>query len=423
MAEPAGLRTQLQERLWRQNDAKANKTGPHHTIYWVRKKKHKPGALSSEKHEQYMTGNRYTGDWVDNKKEGFGTQTWMNGNKYEGDWKNNKRHGKGTQWIRVGTKLRKQFTGDWNAGKKHGLGIYYAKSGEKYEGEWRQGLRHGRGKQIYGGGDVYEGDWSDGKRSGLGVVTYENGDRFEGYWLDDKKEGPGRYFYLSSQKMYEGEWVNDVAKCGVYMDMPPVEDEYNLGAALEAAPRDGQDSFVLPPLELKNADEEILHAVSDARRKRATDMGKAAMNAAQQAAAAAGEAAGAAAAGATAATFTKDELEQLTLAWERVDVDGRRWVLGSDLRDVLMELGIYAGADDISQLLQELGATADSQITFEEFAGTFLLLYLFFCGDGGAAHNAVCFLCFAFFVIGKEEGGADVNSTASKCCCQVFLSR
>ena len=215
---------------------------------------------------------------------------------------------------------------------------------------------------------------SDGKRSGLGVVTYENGDRFEGYWLDDKKEGPGRYFYLSSQKMYEGEWVNDVAKCGVYMDMPPVEDEYNLGAPLDAAPRDGQDSFVLPPLELKNADEEILHAVSDARRKRATDMGRAAMNAAQQAAAAAGEAAGAAAAGASAATFTKDELEQLTLAWERVDVDGQRWVLGSALRDVLIELGICAGADDINQLLQELGATPDSQITFEEFAGTSRML-------------------------------------------------
>ena len=205
-------------------------------------------------------------------------------------------------------------------------------------------------------------------------MTYENGDRFEGYWLDDKKEGPGRYFYLSSQKMYEGEWVNDVAKCGVYMDMPPVEDEYNLGAPLDAAPRDGQDSFVLPPLELKNADEEILHAVSDARRKRATDMGRAAMNAAQQAAAAAGEAAGAAAAGASAATFTKDELEQLTLAWERVDVDGQRWVLGSALRDVLIELGICAGADDINQLLQELGATPDSQITFEEFAGTSRML-------------------------------------------------
>lgn len=52
-------------------------------------------------------------------------------------------------------------------------------------------------------------------RSGLGVLTFVNGDRYEGHWLADKKEGPGRYFYSATRKVYTGEWVDDVAKCGV----------------------------------------------------------------------------------------------------------------------------------------------------------------------------------------------------------------
>ena len=52
-------------------------------------------------------------------------------------------------------------------------------------------------------------------RSGLGVLTFVNGDRYEGHWLADKKEGPGRHFYSATRKVYTGEWVDDVAKCGV----------------------------------------------------------------------------------------------------------------------------------------------------------------------------------------------------------------
>ena len=52
-------------------------------------------------------------------------------------------------------------------------------------------------------------------RSGLGVITFVNGDRYEGHWLVDKKEGPGRYFYTATGKVYTGEWVDDVPKCGV----------------------------------------------------------------------------------------------------------------------------------------------------------------------------------------------------------------
>jgi hypothetical protein len=49
------------------------------------------------------------------KKEGYGEYFYSNGNKYEGQWMED---------------------------KKHGHGIYtYLLTGERYEGDWRDGLK------------------------------------------------------------------------------------------------------------------------------------------------------------------------------------------------------------------------------------------------------------------------------------------
>lgn len=115
-------------------------------------------------HQRYGAGEKYTGDWNDNKKDGFGTQTWVNGDKYEGDWAAGRRQGKGTFWVQEKGKLRKQYTGDWQSNKCHGLGVYYYPNFDKYEGEWVRNRRHGRGKLIYADGRVYEGDFAEDER-------------------------------------------------------------------------------------------------------------------------------------------------------------------------------------------------------------------------------------------------------------------
>lgn len=38
-------------------------------------------------------------------------------------------------------------------------------------------------------------------------------------WLDDLKEGPGRYIYLKKRQCLEGEWSNDMPKCGTLVDL------------------------------------------------------------------------------------------------------------------------------------------------------------------------------------------------------------
>lgn len=47
----ASLRRAAHEQLWKDADYKAQKAGPHHTVYWT-------------------SGERYQGEWFDNKRQG-----------------------------------------------------------------------------------------------------------------------------------------------------------------------------------------------------------------------------------------------------------------------------------------------------------------------------------------------------------------
>ena len=99
------------------NVLNSDRNGPHHTIYWVQSKDEKN--LKKSTLNTYEIGVKYTGDWDDNQRCGFGSQTWSNGTRYEGEWKNDKRDGKGTFWsTRQNGKMMKQFTGDWSNGKR-----------------------------------------------------------------------------------------------------------------------------------------------------------------------------------------------------------------------------------------------------------------------------------------------------------------
>lgn len=46
----------------------------------------------------------------------------------------------------------------------------------------------------------------------------ENGNRYEGYWQRGLKNGSGRFFHLDHGQLFEGFWVDDVAKCGTMID-------------------------------------------------------------------------------------------------------------------------------------------------------------------------------------------------------------
>jgi len=45
--------------------------------------------------QQYANGDKYEGEWYDNKKNGKGVFYYANGDVYEAEWKNGKPEGKG----------------------------------------------------------------------------------------------------------------------------------------------------------------------------------------------------------------------------------------------------------------------------------------------------------------------------------------
>ncbi|XP_078680571.1 MORN repeat-containing protein 3-like [Branchiostoma floridae x Branchiostoma belcheri] len=189
------------EPLWKSWDFKAQKAGVRHTVYSV-------------------NGDQYTGEWLDNKKHGKGTQTWKrNGAIYDGDWKFGKRNGFGTYSTPLpGGGYKKIYSGGWKNDKKHGYGTNFYSEEDYYEGEWYADKRSGWGRMYYTDGSIYEGEWYDDKQNGEGMLRLANENRYEGHWKDGKKHGEGKFFYLDKGQMYQGVWVEDVPKCGTMVD-------------------------------------------------------------------------------------------------------------------------------------------------------------------------------------------------------------
>ena len=82
---------------------------------------------------QYSNGDKYKGQWKNNRLDGQGTLTYLDGSKYVGQWKNNKRHGQGTYIYPDGSK----YVGRFKDGQMNGQGTLTHLDGSKYVGQWK----------------------------------------------------------------------------------------------------------------------------------------------------------------------------------------------------------------------------------------------------------------------------------------------
>jgi hypothetical protein len=98
-----------------------------------------------------------------------------------------------------------------------------AEARDVYEGSFSDDVPEGSGTLRYQDGAMYTGQWHNGKRHGQGVLILPNGDRYIGHWQNDMKHGPGRFLYFSRDRVYTGEWVADVARCGEMSGMTAEE--------------------------------------------------------------------------------------------------------------------------------------------------------------------------------------------------------
>ncbi|NXX37813.1 R10B2 protein, partial [Tricholaema leucomelas] len=156
--------------------------------YWCKGKRHGKGTIYyDQEHASW-----YSGDWVNNVKEGWGMRCYRSGNIYVGQWEKNVRHGKGKmRWLTA----NQEYVGQWVYGIQHGYGTHtwlvkrlpvsqYPLRNE-YLGDFVNGERHGRGKFIYASGAVYDGEWVSNKKHGKGKFVFQNGHVYEGEFRDD----------------------------------------------------------------------------------------------------------------------------------------------------------------------------------------------------------------------------------------------
>jgi len=91
---------------------------------------------------------------------GVGTYTWSDGDKYVGEWQDEKKHGQGTYTTANGDK----YVGEYKNGKSNGQGTYTWSDGDKYVGEWQDDNFNGQGTYTFADGSAQKsGLWKNGK--------------------------------------------------------------------------------------------------------------------------------------------------------------------------------------------------------------------------------------------------------------------
>ena len=91
-----------------------------------------------------QNGDKYIGEYVDNKKNGKGEMFFINGDYYNGEYKNDLRNGKAEYNWKEGSKYIEDFIDDKNEGTRK----YIFSNKDKYIGEFSYDNRNGKGKYI-----------------------------------------------------------------------------------------------------------------------------------------------------------------------------------------------------------------------------------------------------------------------------------
>ena len=113
----------------------------------------------------------------------LGIFTSANGNKYVGEYRDNKFNGQGTFTFAGGNK----YVGEFKDGDFNGQGTFTWTNGDKYVGEYKNDKRNGQGTYTYASGNKYVGEFKDGDYNGQGILYQANGSISQsGIWSDDK---------------------------------------------------------------------------------------------------------------------------------------------------------------------------------------------------------------------------------------------
>ncbi|KAI5639649.1 vacuolar sorting protein 9 (VPS9) domain-containing protein [Phthorimaea operculella] len=132
---------------------------------------------------KYTNSDIYEGYFKDGLPHGHGIKkqgdfTSSSATIYTGEWINGVRQGYGVMDdIGKGEK----YLGNWSDNKKHGCGLIVTLDGIYYEGLFMQDVLTGHGVMVFEDGTHYEGEFrAAGVFSGKGILTFSSGDKIEG---------------------------------------------------------------------------------------------------------------------------------------------------------------------------------------------------------------------------------------------------
>ena len=181
-----------------------------------------PNGYGTIRYKSIQDLEKYSGNWENGKRSGFGALTmgdqsvleghWdqdslkygefrdASGNISYGKWQNNQLD-EGNLFLFNGD----QFTGVFNKDGTYDYGTLSTANGVIYFGEFENGLFHGSGVLIDEEGIQYTGEFAEGVKSGMGILKDLDGSIYSGEFFGGLPHGQGRQSDLSGVT-YVGSW-------------------------------------------------------------------------------------------------------------------------------------------------------------------------------------------------------------------------
>ena len=158
-------------------------------------------------HLYYKNGEKYDGQILKNKENGFGILYKLSINKiYEGEFLKGKKHGKGK--LTIDEKTGSFYEGNFKDDLFHGNGLLVTNT-NRYEGEFKKGIFSGMGIHIDFKGEAFEGQFENGKKNGMlnkykmqidSTCIYEN-DKLTEIHQKEKNEDISNSYVLSRKNL------------------------------------------------------------------------------------------------------------------------------------------------------------------------------------------------------------------------------
>ena len=151
----------------------------------------------------------YEGQFSGGKKNGKGKLTNLIKNyEYEGEFKNDVKDGYGTEKYFDGSIYKGQFKNDLKEGKGKLISKDKDNNRIEYIGEFKNDKLYGKGIINWSNQKQYYGELNNNEISGFGILKDEKS-KYIGYFKNDKKNGYGAAFYSEQNFAILGNWIND----------------------------------------------------------------------------------------------------------------------------------------------------------------------------------------------------------------------